>query len=172
MTVVMNRIQAMRFVRLSSMAAGVAALALLSACAPTRQTASTAAPKAPPACVAATPGDALVGNWLSVTAQKGVAGALRTLYTLKPDGTMMYVEQIKRPRSPSQGLEESGCWSREGKTLVLRTLLSNGVPVNLEDPIYTNRVQVLRADASQLLLQGGQGTIRAKRMSPGYRLPF
>lgn len=147
----------------------------LAGCAPmSRQASNQAASATPPmpACVAAASGDPLVGNWLAVGTQKGVAGALRTLYTLNADGTMAYVEQIKRPRTPSQGLYESGCWSRNGNTLVLRTLLSNGSPVNLDDPIYTNRYRVGRVDAAQLLLQGPNGSVNAKRMSAGYRLPF
>jgi len=162
----------MRFIRLSTAMAAAVAAGVLAGCASTRPAATAEAQARPPACTAAAAGDALVGNWLSVTAQKGVAGSLRTLYTLNPDGTMSYVEQVKRPRTPSQGLEESGCWTRDGDTLVLRTLESNGVPVNLDDPIYSNRYRIIRADASELRLQGEQGSIRARRMSPGYRLPF
>ncbi|MBV2180437.1 hypothetical protein [Castellaniella sp. MT123] len=162
----------MRFIRLSMAAVGAAVLGSLAACAPTKPAVAPAVSIATPTCAPAATGDRLVGNWLSVTSQKGVAGALRTLYTLNPDGTMSYVEQIKRPRAPSQGLEESGCWSREGETLVLRTLESNGSRVNLNDPIYTNRYRVVRADATELRLLGTNGTVRARRMSPGYRLPF
>ncbi|MGB6240944.1 MAG: hypothetical protein WBF69_00510 [Castellaniella sp.] len=163
----------MRFIRFSIVAASVAALGALAGCASTKPTTPPAAAEAAaPACTPAAPGDALVGNWLSVSSQKGVAGALRTLYTLNPDGTMTYVEQIKRPRAPSQGLEESGCWARDSGALVLRTLESNGVSVNLSDPIYTNRYRILQSDAAELRLQGAQGSVRARRMSPGYRLPF
>ncbi|MER1968751.1 hypothetical protein [Castellaniella sp. GW247-6E4] len=146
------------------------AAAGLAACAPTGP--ARKAEPAVPQCQAAAAGDAMVGNWLSVASQRGVAGALRTLYTLNPDGTMVYVQQIKRPRAPSQGLHESGCWHREGTALVLRTILSNGSPVNLDDPIYTNRYEVQRADATTLRMQGVDGTVDARRMSPGYRLPF
>ena len=153
--------------------AACAALLTLAACAPIRPASEpAAAPPAPPACTAAVAGDPLVGNWLSVGSQKGVAGALRTLYTLNPDGSMNYVEQIKRPRTPSQGLYEAGCWSHDGQTLTLRTLESNGSPVNLDDPIYTNRYRVLRVNATELQLGGPSGTVKARRMSPGYRLPF
>lgn len=163
----------MRFIRLSMAALGAAVLGGLSACAPTRPPVAPApAAVAAPACAPVPTGEKLVGNWLSVTAQKGVAGSLRTLYTLNPDGTMNYVEQIKRPRTPSQGLEESGCWSHEGGQLVLRTLESNGVQVNLKDPIYTNRYRIIRVDAAELRFQGANGQVRARRMSPGYRLPF
>lgn len=147
--------------------------ALLMACASREPSAPPAtAPEAPPACTPADPGDPLIGNWLSVSARQGVAGSLRTLFTLNADGSMSYVEQIKRPRTPSQGLQESGCWVHEGGTLTVRTLESNGLPVNLDDPIYTNRYQVQRAQADQLELRGPSGRVRAKRMSPGYRLPF
>ncbi|WP_322995615.1 hypothetical protein [Castellaniella sp.] len=163
----------MRFIRLSMWATGAVALGILAACAPLQPASSPdATAQTPPACVPAAAGDALVGNWLSVSTQKGVAGSVRTLYTLNPDGTMSYVEQVKRPRTPSQGLEESGCWSRQGADLLLRTLQSNGLPVSLDDPIYTNRYRVDRADANALRLQGPQGRVQAKRMSPGYRLPF
>lgn len=154
-------------------AAACTALLVLAGCAPLKPAPAPAAtPAARPSCTAAAAGDPLVGNWLSVSSQKGVAGALRTLYTLNPDGTMNYVEQIKRPRAPSQGLYESGCWSHEGQTLTLRTLESNGSPVNLDDPIYTNQHRVVRVNASELLLSGPNGAVKARRMSPGYRLPF
>jgi len=150
-----------------------AALLALAACAPIKPApAPAAAPPVPPACTAAAAGDPLVGNWLSVGSQKGVAGALRTLYTLNADGTMNYVEQIKRPKAPSQGLYESGCWAHDGQTLILRTLESNGSPVNLDDPIYTNRHRVVRVNATELQLSGPDGAVKARRMSPGYRLPF
>lgn len=145
------------------------AATVLAACAPTspvRQQPDV------PQCQAAAPGEAMVGNWLSVSSQRGLAGALRTLYTLNADGSMVYVQQIKRPRTPSQGLHESGCWHRDGQTLVLRTILSNGSPVNLDDPIYTNRYDILRVDTTNLRMRGAEGLIDAKRMSPGYRLPF
>ncbi len=153
-------------------AACVLVVVSLAACAPTSPPVAVQAPAARPACVPAATGDPLVGNWLSVAAQKGVAGTLRTLYTLNPDGTMSYVEQVKRPNTPSQGLYESGCWSHQGQTLVLRTLDSNGLPVNLDDPIYTNRYHLVRISNQELHLQGPDGAVRAKRMSPGYRLPF
>ncbi len=129
--------------------------------------------KAPPSCQAAAGGDALIGNWLSVRKQQGVAGELRTLFTLNPDGTMSYTEQLKRGKKPSQGLSETGCWKRDGQTLVLQTLLSNGEPVNLDDPIYTNRYAIVKTGGQEFSLRDDEGAaIRAKRMSPGYRLPF
>ncbi|CDM25972.1 hypothetical protein [Castellaniella defragrans] len=158
-------------IRIHAWAACAVLLGTLAACAPIKP-AQPPAEAARPSCTPAAAGDPLVGNWLSVSSQKGVAGALRTLYTLNADGTMSYVEQIKRPRTPSQGLYEAGCWSREGQTLVLRTLESNGSPVNLDDPIYTNRHRVERVDATELRMNGPSGAVKARRMSPGYRLPF
>jgi len=149
------------------------ALLALAACAPINPASGPAATASgPPACTAAAAGDPLVGNWLSVSAQQGVAGAVRTLYTLNADGSMSYVEQVKRPRAPSQGLYESGCWSHAGQTLTLRTLASNGVPVNLDDPIYINRHRVEQVSTTELHLSGPGGAVKARRMSPGYRLPF
>lgn len=160
-------------IRIQAWVACAAALGALAACAPIKPAPAPAEPAAAqPSCTAAVAGDPLVGNWLSVSSQRGVAGSVRRLYTLNSDGTMNYVEQVKRPRSPSQGLDESGCWSHEGQTLILRTLESNGSPVNLNDPIYTNRYRVDRANATDLRLSGPDGAVQARRMSPGYRLPF
>src|SRR5690606_32959546 len=69
-------------------------------------------------CVAAAPSDGLVGNWLSVRRQSGVTGELRTLVSLRADGTMSYDEQLTRPRKAPQGLSETGCWQRDGQALV------------------------------------------------------
>jgi len=127
----------------------------------------------PPACTAAQPGDGLVGNWLAVRKQKGVAGELRTLFTLNADGTMAYAEQLKRPNRAPQGLSETGCWYRDGQSLVLRTYESNGLPVEFDDPIYINRYNIVDSSSKQLRLVTPDGaTITAGQMSPGYRLPF
>jgi len=160
--------QDMRLIRFRILGACLAAAAL-AACAPTG---SVRQQQTAPQCRPAAAGEAVVGNWLSVASQRGVAGAIRTLYTLNSDGTMVYVQQIKRPRTPSQGLHESGCWQREGQTLVLRTVLSNGSPVNLDDPIYTNRYEILDVDPARLRLRGAEGLVDVRRMSAGYRLPF
>ncbi len=144
---------------------------LLVACAPIKQK-TVQQNEAPPACVAAAAGDKLVGNWLTTSSQKGVAGALRTLYTLNADGSMNYVQQIKRGNLPSQGIYESGCWSHSGSDLTIRTYESNGLMVNLQDPIYINKFRILSVDNTYLKIKGSEGEIRAKRMSPGYRLPF
>ncbi len=130
----------------------------------------------PPEKMTCTPlpaGEPLVGNWLSTRQENGVVGELRTLFTLQADGSMLYTEQIKRPRQPSQGLSESGCWWREGEQLVLRTLDSNGLPVDTEDPIYENRYVVTHSSADKLRLRGMDGVqYSTNRTSQGYRLPF
>lgn len=127
----------------------------------------------PPACTPVSETESLLGNWLAVHAQKGVSGELRTLFTLQSDGTMAYTEQLKRQGKPSQGLSETGCWYREGQTLVLKTHESYGVPVELNDPIYTNRYTVISIEEKLLRLTTPVGVkITARRMSPGYRLPF
>lgn len=127
----------------------------------------------PPSCTAPSATDPLLGNWLSVRSQKGVVGELRTLFTLQADGSMAYTEQLKRPRQPSQGLSETGCWQRDGEVLVMRTYESNGSPVDLDDPIYINRYQIVASDGSMLRLKSPEGlAITARQMPPGYRLPF
>lgn len=127
----------------------------------------------PPACTPAASSDVLLGNWLAVRSQKGIAGELRTLFTLHADGTMAYTEQLKRPRQPSQGLYETGCWVRQGQALILQTQESNGSPVDLDDPIYTNRYAIISSDENMLRLTTPEGTpISAKQMPSGYRLPF
>lgn len=150
-----------------------AVTALLAGCAvPQKPAPKPAEPVKEVACQAPAAGDSLIGNWLSVRKQKGVVGELRTLYTLQPDGTMRYTEQLKRPKKPSQGLEEAGCWRREGQVLILQTRESNGAPVETSDPIYTNRYSIVSANGRSLSLQTDDGRITARRMSDGYRLPF
>jgi hypothetical protein len=56
--------------------------------------------------------------------------------------------------------------------MVLRTLQTNGSTVSLDDPIYTNRYRIVGIDAMEVRMQGPNGSIKARRMSPGYRLPF
>lgn len=146
--------------------------AWLAGCTTSAPPSTTSVAATPPPCQAAQSGEALVGNWLSVSSQKGIVGTLRTLYTLNADGTMVYVEQVKRPGKPSQGLHESGCWHREGSELVLRTVLSNGAPVDIADPIYVNRYQIQTVGETNLSMRGELGPVQARRMSPGYRLPF
>jgi len=149
---------------------GVIAAVVLTGC---TTTPTPPAPKPTPTCKAAAADDALVGNWLSVRKQKGVAGELRTLFTLHPDGTMAYTEQLKRSKHPSQGLAEAGCWQRDNQMLTLQTLKSNGEPVDTADPIYTNRYTIVASGRQSFSLRDADGVlIKAKRMSPGYRLPF
>src|SRR3546814_16180142 len=83
---------------------------------------------------------------------------------------MAYTEQLKRGNKPSQGLSETGCWKREGQALVLQTLQSNGMPIDTNDPIYTNRYAVSSLAGSSLAMRHADGSaIKARRMSPGYR---
>lgn len=124
------------------------------------------------ACKPAASNDPLIGNWLSVRKQSGVSGELHTLFTLNADGTMVYSERLKRGRGPSQGIAETGCWERQADALQLRTLTSNGLPVDLNDPIYVNRYHVVSGGGSSLQL-GYQGiTLKAKKMPLDYRLPL
>lgn len=149
----------------------IACSSVLLACTTVNQDTSAIA-DVTPACVPVAADNLLVGNWLSVTSQKGVAGAVRTLYTLNQDGTMLFVQQVKRANTPSQGIYESGCWSYADNEIVLRTYESNGLPVNPDDPIYTNAYRLIDQDGAQIHLHGSAGEIRAKRMPAGYRLPF
>src|SRR5690606_16208947 len=124
-------------------------------------------------CKPAAAGDALVGSWLSVRKQTGVAGELHTHILLNQDGTMSYGEQLRRPRTPPQGLAETGCWQREGQSIVMRTLESNGSPVDTQDPIYVNRYEIKRESTQALALTGPDGvSLNFKRMPPDYRLPW
>lgn len=153
---------------------GAVGLILAACTAPVLQQASQEPKKRiVPECTAAVVQEPLVGNWLNKRQEKGVTGELRTLFTLKADGSMLFTEQLKRPRQPSQGINETGCWYREAETLVLQTYTSNGVPVDPQDPIYTNRYRVLSVNQEQLTLINEQGVeLQTQRSSPGYRLPF
>ncbi len=155
--------------------AGPLSLALLlAACAaPPSPPEAPPKPKAP-SCQVAAEGDALIGNWLNVRTQRGVVGELRTLFSLNADGTMAYTEQLKRGKKPSQGLAETGCWHRENQKLVLRTLQSNGADVDVDDPIYVNTYTVTGTQKDRITLRRDQDGVAmpARRMSPGYRLPF
>ncbi|CFW37295.1 putative lipoprotein [Bordetella pertussis] len=52
---------------------------------------------------------------------------------------------------------------------------SNGEPVDASDPIYQNRYRVEKVDSGKLTLRelkrNGQA-VTARRMQPGYRLPY
>lgn len=159
--------------RLLTLPVVVGAAVLLAACATPPAPVPVVSAPAIPSCVAAAANDPLIGNWLSVRSQKGVAGELRTLFTLRADGTMAYTELLKRNKQPSQGLAESGCWHRDQQTVEIQTLESNGVQVNLQDPIYNNRYVIKSVNPKALTLLGPNAqSIKARNMSPGYRLPF
>lgn len=150
--------------------AGLSAVVILAGCA---APSAPPQPQGPPQCSPAAAAETLAGNWLSVRKQKGIVGELRVLFTLNADGTMAYIEQLKRGKNPSQGLSETGCWKRDGQKIVLQTQMSNGEPIDMSDPIYTNQYTVMSVGASQMVLQDADGgKLNAKRMSPGYRLPF
>lgn len=149
----------------------VFAAAFLAGCAGT-QPERAAAPE-PTRCTAPADGDPLVGSWMGVRKQPGVAGELRTHMHLRADGTMSYAEQLSRPGKAPQGLMEAGCWQREDEAMVLRTLESNGSPVDPEDPIYKNRYQVTRESAERISLKTPDGAaLNARRMPADYRLPL
>jgi len=131
------------------------------------------APQDDTRCSAAAPSDALLGNWLSVRKQPGVAGELRTHIVLHADGAMSYGEQLRRAGRAPQGLAETGCWWRDGQMVVLRTVESNGSPVDRNDPIYVNRYQITRESGDRVALQASDGVrLDARRMPPDYRLPW
>lgn len=147
-------------------------VAVLAGCAVKPGVPQAPKPPEPVVCKAQAGASPLHGAWLSVRKQKGVAGELHTLFTLRPDGTMAYAERLKRGRNPSQGLGETGCWNYDGKVITLRTLESNGERVNPDDPIFVNRYTVLGSTAASLVLEHGGERIQAKKMPPDYRLPL
>ena len=153
------------------LAAAFVSVIVLAGCAVQRPVAE--APEDDTRCTIAAADDALIGNWLSVRKQQGVVGELRTHFVLSPDGTMSYGEQLVRPRGAPQGLAETGCWRREGGTMVLRTVESNGSPVDTDDPIYVNRYQISSETPDRVVLQTSDGVrLEAKRMPSDYRLPW
>lgn len=162
--------------RKSTLVAGLASIAMIGGCvsrpSPPAHSAAVAPVHKARLCQAPRANDALIGQWLSIHKQRGIVGQLQILFTLSPDGTMAYAEQLRRGKKPSQGLHETGCWRHEGQTLVLQTTKSNGVPVELSDPIYTNRYRILAQTGKALSLQRAHGPISARRMPDGYRLPF
>ena len=123
------------------------------------------------ACQPAASNDAWVGNWLAVSKRKGVAGEMHVQLTLKQDGSMAYGEQLKRTRKPPQALNETGCWHRDGAALVVRTTHSNGVAVELGDPIYTSKYEV-QLRSGRLMLNGPDGPLNFKRMPASYQQPL
>ena len=123
-------------------------------------------------CKAVSANDPFIGNWLAVRRYQGVPGELHMLISLKADGTMAYTEQLKRGKSLPRQLNETGCWSRNNSTLTLRTTQSNGVPVELDDPIYANQFEIRSQAGKTLTLVGPQGEIKAQRMPDDYRFPI
>ena len=150
--------------------AAMTSLLVLAACVAPR---TVQEPVEDDSCRVAAAQDGLVGSWLSVRKQPGVAGELRTHFVLNADGTMRYEEQLTRSGRAPQGLAETGCWSRDGQTLVMRTMESNGSPVDREDPIYVNRYTISREAGDRMSLQTPDGArLDAKRMPLDYRLPW
>ena len=125
-----------------------------------------------PVCQPAAAGGAMSGNWLGARKASGMTGELKVWLQLKPDGTMVYSEQLQRKRKPPQTLSEDGCWRIDGQALVLQTLNSNGVPVELDDPIYTNRYNIVSQAQRNMRLRGIEGEFSVGRMPDNYRLPF
>src|SRR5690625_6675599 len=122
---------------------------LVAACTMPLQDQQEPAPQAavPEECTAPAADEPVVGNWINKRQEKGVTGELRTLFTLKADGSMLFTEQLKRPRQPSQGLNESGSWSRDGEQIVLHTYKSKGADVVIDYTIYHNISQIISLDA-------------------------
>lgn len=131
-------------------------------------------PPGPVACVAAQEGSPLVGTWFAVSTPRGVAGNLQSLTVLSPDGKMTYETQLKIGKKIRPALRESGCWSYVDGVYTMQTTQSYGEPVDISDPIYSNkyRVQNINGKQAKLLeLKPGGQTITATKMSPNYRLP-
>jgi hypothetical protein len=145
---------------------------LLSGCVTKPEAPKAPAVQAAPQCSAVQAGDPFIGTWLAVRKYKGLAGELHVLMALSADGTMAYSEQLKRGKTPARGLSETGCWHRDATTLTLQTTKSNGMPVELDDPIYSNKYTIRSPAAKTLLLLGSEGELKARRMPDGYRLPY
>ncbi|MFC3340265.1 hypothetical protein [Paracandidimonas soli] len=150
---------------------------LLSACATTTRQPSTVVDAgmydaAFKGCSPVAQDEPAVGNWLAVRKEPGIAGEIRLQIRLHADGSMHYVEQLKRGNRPPQSLDETGCWYREEGTLVLRTTHSNGSQVDAQDPIYVNRHAIAALDGKGMALNMHGKEIRLRRASPDYRLPI
>ena len=123
-------------------------------------------------CTPASQNSPVVGNWLSTRIESGVAGEIRLQIRLHEDGSMHYVEQLKRGNKPPQTLSEVGCWYQEDADLVLRTTHSNGSQVEVSDPIYIQRHAVGEVNAKSMMLDINGKNIRLRRAKPDYRLPI
>lgn len=159
---------------------GVAGVALtLAGCvmpkAPVEQVSVAPEAARPVACSPAEAGSRLIGTWQSNTRPRGVAGDFRALIVLAADGSMAYETQLRIGKRIRPGLREAGCWTLADGVITLQTLKSNGEPVDIDDPIYQNRYRVEKTEPTRLTLRelrsGGQ-SITARRMQPGYRLPY
>ena len=135
------------------------------------------APEAPRpiVCAPAEPGSQLVGTWQSNTRPRGVADVFSALIVLAADGSMAYDTQLKVGKRIRPGLREAGCWQTANGVITLQTIKSNGELIDIDDPIYQNRYQIEKTEPTRLTLRelrsGGQ-SITARRMQPGYRLPY
>lgn len=135
------------------------------------------APEAPRpvVCSPAQAGSQLVGTWQSNTRPRGVAGDFSALIVLGADGSMAYDTQLKVGKRIRPGLREAGCWQVADGVITLQTVKSNGEPIDIDDPIYQNRYRIEKTEPARLTLRelrsGGQ-SITARRMQPGYRLPY
>lgn len=123
-------------------------------------------------CTVVSQDEKAVGNWLSVRKESGIPGELRLQVQLLADGSMQYVEQLKRGNKPPQSLEETGCWYREEGTLILRSTHSNELLVDAQDPIYINRYAILELDAKGMTLDMQGKSIHLRRVKSDYRLPI
>src|SRR5690625_1754815 len=158
----LNRLCALGFVALTSV--------LLVACvAPPQTTPSDDSKKRE--CVAAQADSPFIGNWLSVRKQAGVVGELHTQIILHVDGRMAYTEQLRRSDRLPQMLVETGCWQAENNALIMQTVQSISVDVELDDPIYRNRYDVIKLGDKRLELDGPEGRLSLRQTADDYRLP-
>jgi hypothetical protein len=158
--------------------AGVACAAfILAGCATKKDTQQHAAqpaptPSQPVACAPSSGADQLLGTWYSVSTPRGVGGTQQTLLVLAPDGKMRYQTQLKIRNKARPGLDESGCWSFANGLYTMQTRESNGDPVDVSDPIYTNRYKVESVNRTTLVLRDVKAgeVLKARKMPPGYIL--
>jgi hypothetical protein len=155
--------------------AGVACAAfILAGCATKKEAPSSASqpasPSQPVACAPSAGADALEGTWYSVSTPRGMAGTQQTLLVLAPDGKMRYQTQLKIRNKSRPGLEEVGCWSFANGLYTMQTRESNGEPVDVSDPIYTNRYKVESVNRTTLVLRDVKAgeVLKARKMPPGY----
>lgn len=164
---------------LSRFAGAACAVLLVAGCAVKKQAPAPspqaeASPPKPVACVPAQAGSPLVGTWYSVSTPHGMAGNLQVLTVLSEDGKMRYESQLKIGKKIRPALRETGCWTFADGVYTMQTTASNGDPVDVMDPIYTNKYKVESLNKSKVVMRelksGGQ-QITASKMSPNYRLP-